>query len=362
LQVLHQTLAAASRPATVLTWLSSATSQAMLTELAAGLRPLTHAALDELPASKPLTHLRSVLVATGALPARDEHFVQLERWTTQTIAGRADTQEKEILHRYAAWHVLRRLRHRTRGTHATHGQAGVARRNITAAVTFLNWLTAGDLTPASCPQAGLDQWMAGASTSQRGPAGHFIRWAKNQKLTSLDFPATRWAGPTRVIDTEGRWAQARRLLHDNTLQPGDRVAGLLVLLYAQQPASISRLTLGHVQISGNEVTLRLGREPVVLPEPLAGLVLRLAAVRQGHASTGDRAPPRGCCPAGVPASRSAPTASANASARSASVPDQPAPPPCSSSPPNSPPPCSPACSASTSTSPSPGSTPPPETG
>src|SRR5712671_6326651 len=119
LQALHQTLAATSRPATVLAWLSSSTSQAMLTELAAGQRPLTHAALDELPAGKPLTHLRSVLVATGALPARDEHFVQLERWITQAVAGRADRQEKEILHRYAAWHVLRRLRppehHRRRG-------------------------------------------------------------------------------------------------------------------------------------------------------------------------------------------------------------------------------------------------------
>jgi hypothetical protein len=300
LQVLHQTLATASRPATVLAWLSSGTPQAMLTELAAGLRPLTHAALDELPASKPLTHLRSVLVATGALPARDEHFIQLERWTTQTVAGRADPHEKEILHRYATWHVLRRLRHRIRGTHATHGQADVARRNIAAAATFLNWLTTRDLTLGSCPQADLDQWMAGASTSQRGPTGHFIRWAKNQKLTSLDFPATRWAGPTRVIDTEGRWAQARQLLHDGTLQPEDRVAGLLVLLYAQQPATISRLTLGHVQPSGGEVHLRLGREPVVLPEPLAGLVLHLVATRQGHATTGDQGTSPWLLPGGRP--------------------------------------------------------------
>jgi hypothetical protein len=283
-----------------LAWLSSATSQTMLTELAAGLRPLTHAAFDELPASKPLAHLRSVLVATGALPARDEHLVQLERWTTQTVAGRADPQEKEILHRYAAWHVLRRLRHRIRGTHATHCQAGVARRNIAAAVTFLNWLTARDLTLATCPQADLDQWMAGASTSQRGPTGHFIRWARSQKLTSLDFPATRWAGPTRVIDAEGRWEQARQLLHDGTLQPGDRVAGLLVLLYAQQPATISRLTLGHIQASGSEVTLRLGREPVVLPEPLAGLVLHLAATRQGHATTGDQGTSPWLLPGGRP--------------------------------------------------------------
>jgi hypothetical protein len=272
----------------------------MLTELAAGLRPLTHAAFDELPASKPLAHLRSVLVATGALPARDEHFVQLERWITQTAASRAGRQEKEILHRYAVWHVLRRLRQRTRNTHATCGQAGAARRNIAAAVAFLNWLTARGLTLASCPQGDLDEWTAAASISQRGPAGHFIRWARNQKLTSLSFPATRWAGPTRVIDAEGRWAQARRLLHDDALKPGDRVAGLLVLLYAQQPATISRLTLGHVQPSGSDVHLRLGQEPVVLPEPLAGLVLRLIAARQGHATTGDQGTSPWLLPGGRP--------------------------------------------------------------
>ena len=300
MQVLHQTLTATGRPAAVLAWLSSGTSQGMLAELAAGLRPLTHTALDELPASKPLTHLRSVLVATGALPARDEHLVQLERWITQTVAGRADRQEKEILHRYAVWHVLRRLRQRIRATHATCGQADVARRNIAAAAAFLDWLTARGLTLASCPQGDLEEWTAAASTSQRGPAGHFIRWARNQKLTSLDFPATRWAGPTRVIDAEGRWAQARHLLHDGTLKPEDRAAGLLVLLYAQQPATISRLTLGHIQAGDGEVRLRLGREPVVLPEPLAGLILHLAAARQGHAATGDQGTSPWLLPGGRP--------------------------------------------------------------
>lgn len=146
-----------------MSWLSDSTSQTMLTELAAGLRPLTHAALDEMPASKPLAHLRSVLVATGALPARDEHFVQLERWITQTVTSRADRQEKEILHRYAVWQVLRRLRQRIRGTHATHYQADVARRNIAAAVAFLDWLTARGLTLASW------DWMAYAADIARRP-------------------------------------------------------------------------------------------------------------------------------------------------------------------------------------------------
>jgi len=36
-----------------------------------------------------------------------------------------------------------------------------------------------------------------------------------------------------VIDTEARWEQARRLLHDESLKPEDRAAGLILLLYAQ---------------------------------------------------------------------------------------------------------------------------------
>ena len=90
-----------------------------------------------------------------------------------------------------------------------------------------------------------------------------------------------------MIDTETRWEQARWLLHDSTLKSEDRVAGLLVLLYAQWPAAISRLTLGHVDTSDDQPRIRLGREPVILPEPLDALVLQLAATRHGHAAIGD---------------------------------------------------------------------------
>ena len=65
LDVLRQTLADARRPETVLKLLRRNTVRTLLTELAAGQRPLTHTALDELPASKTLAHLRSVLAATG---------------------------------------------------------------------------------------------------------------------------------------------------------------------------------------------------------------------------------------------------------------------------------------------------------
>jgi hypothetical protein len=93
--------------------------------------------------------------------------------------------------------------------------------------------------------------------------------------------------PSGVIDTETRWEQARWLLHDDSLKPEDRPAGLLVLLYAQRTSAISRLTLGHVQAADGQVLIRLDREPVVLPEPLDALALHATAARRGHASLGD---------------------------------------------------------------------------
>ncbi len=242
-----------------------------------------------------------MLASTGALPGRDEHLTQLERWIGQAVAARPDPGQKELLHRYAVWHVCcARLRYRNRAAHATHAQAAVARRNIQAATAFLDWLASRGQTLASCPQASLDEWMATAGPGQRGATGHFVRWAKNQQLTSLDFPASRWGGPTRAIDTEARWEQAHRLLHDDSLKPEDRAAGLLVLLYAQQPAAISRLTLDHIQHSSAQTSLLLGRDPIVLPEPLASLILQLAATRQGHAVIGNKGSSPWLLPGGRP--------------------------------------------------------------
>ena len=113
LQALHDNLAGYERPATVLGWLHKSTAAAILRELGAGQWPLTHAALDELPDGKPLRHLRAVLVATGALPPRDEHMARLERWISWSIAERPDPGQRQLLHRYAVWHVVRRLRGRS---------------------------------------------------------------------------------------------------------------------------------------------------------------------------------------------------------------------------------------------------------
>jgi len=300
LQALHDNLAGNDRPDTTLDWLNKNTAAALLRELAAGDRALTHAALDELPDSKTIRHLRSVLVATGALAPRDEHMIRLERWITATVAGRRDHRERQMLHRYATWHALRRLRRRAGGQHITLGQAVTVQRHVRAAITLLDWLTSRGLGLVTARQGDLDTWLASDYATHRSEAGNFVRWARRQKLTSLDFAATRWDGPASIIDTEGRWHHARRLLHDNTIKPEDRVAGLLLLLYAQGPAAISRLTIDHVHKDGQHVRLRLGHEPIVLPEPLAALVLQLTATHRGHAALGDQGNSRWLFPGGQP--------------------------------------------------------------
>ena len=121
-----------------------------------------------------------------------------------------------------------------------------------------------------------------------------------QKLTRLELPAVRWNGPSGVIDTETRWGQARWLLADDTIDPDDRVAGLLALLCAQTPAAISRLPLAHIEEDDNQLRLRLGDEPVVAPEPLAPLVRELVAWRRGHAVLGDQGTSPWLFPGGQP--------------------------------------------------------------
>jgi hypothetical protein len=297
----QQALAGVERPGEAAAWLSRPKVREILTGLAADRRPLTHQVLDELPASKTLSHLRSVLVAAGALPARDERLASLQRWTSGVIGTRGDPAERQILHRYAIWHHLRRLRQRLADAPASQQQVQNVRRHVTAAAGLLAWLAAEGLTLAACTQADLDRWATAPTASNRDETSHFIRWAvRNHHATRLTSPARRWEGPRGPHDTEQRWADARRLLGDDTLDTADRVAGLLVLLYAQHITAISQLTVDHVRIDGDNVSFQLGTVPIVLPGPMAALALELVATRRGSSLIGAPATTPWLFPGGRP--------------------------------------------------------------
>lgn len=194
------------------------------------------------------------------------------------------------------------MRSRNNGKPATRQQVLLTRRLARGAIAFLDWLEAAGLTLGSCQQADLDRWLASGQAIYREETGRLIRWAHTARLTSCYLPsAARWTGPASVLDGEDRWETARTLLHDDTLKPDDRPAGLLVLLYAQGVTAISRMTAGQVQ-SGDDGTVRLqlGRVPVELPEPVASITLAVAAKRKGHATIGAAGPSPWLFPGGQP--------------------------------------------------------------
>jgi hypothetical protein len=71
-----------------------------------------------------------------------------------------------------------------------------------------------------------------------------------------------------------------RLLDDNTIDIVDRVAGMLVLLYALPASRINRLRLTDLHPTHDGLTVRLGPDPLFVPAPLGALINELASSRR----------------------------------------------------------------------------------
>jgi len=292
LQQLYDTVAAHDRPVSALGWLHRESGVApLLRDIGAGRGQLSHERLDEIPDSRIVRQLRGLLVAAGALAPRDEHMARIQSWIAATIAGHPDAQQRQILHRYAVWFMLRRLRGRTHNVDTTDGQASAVRARLRAAIATLDWLTARGLTLHTCGQAHIDTWLAGPGRTRRFAITHFLRWAATQRLTTVELPGAAWAGPVGVIDTEQRWEQIRRLLHDDTLATADRLAGLFILCYAQFPATVAKLRTDDIDTADHQVRLRLGDQPIVLPQPLADLTRAMLAATPRRAIGEPKASP-----------------------------------------------------------------------
>jgi hypothetical protein len=300
LRALRSNIATTEHPVTAMRWLTKPSLAPILSGLAAGRIVLTHQGLDELPATQPLGHLRQTLVAVGALPERDEVMVALQTFVADLLAVQHDAQQRNLLHRYLLWHLLRRIRTRNHGQPATQQQALMVRRLARGALAFLDWLHARGLTLATITQADLDHWAADPSATYRAEAGRLIRWARTEKITNLHVAAARWNGPAQILDHQHRWDIARRLLHDQDLKPEDRLAGLLVLLYAQSVTAISQMKVTQIEADAHDVRLQLGRVPIHLPEPVATLARTVASHRKGHATIGALTPSPWLFPGGQP--------------------------------------------------------------
>jgi hypothetical protein len=272
-------------PIPLLLWLSKPAPRRVLAALARGSGPVTHQELDGLTSVKGSQRLREVMVNAGLLPARDKQLANLERWLDRTLPKVADPAERRALRSYITWGHVRRLRSLAQAGPLTRNQVTNVYAEVSRGIDLLAWLREHASTLATARQALIDDWL----TDSRKDAHGFVTWAvRHGYATGITVPR-RQANIVRSVlpEHDQRWALARRLLRDTTIDTVDRAAGLLVLFYAQPLTRISQLTTEQIRSASNGgVQLMLGRKPLDLPAPLGEIILSLAVNRRGHAVIG----------------------------------------------------------------------------
>ena len=173
-----------------------------------------------------------------------------------------------------------------------------ARRNIHAAASFLTWLHGRGRSLAQCRQADVDSWVVtGQAASQ---VRDFLSWASRHR----HCPAFAVPGPARVTrpaaSQDERWALATRLVHDGALDPTDRAAGCMVLLYGQQLSRIAAMTTSQITSNDGTVFVRFGHHNVPVPEPLGVILTDLIRTGRTHTATGSPATSPWLFPGGLP--------------------------------------------------------------
>ena len=273
------TLLAAPQPYSAYNWLRSGASAAILADIASGALPLTHEALDNHAESRAANYLRQILVAHGALAARDDAIVRLEAWVEARLDGVSSGPERALLRSYGTWWVLRRARQRAGTSRRPRTPTARAKSSLNAAIAFLSFLDERHTDLASCSQSDVEAWVTEGPPSAP-EISDFVAWATQHKLMiNVGVPGRRrHDGP--ALGDEARWEMVQRLLHDDTLEVADRVAGCLVLLYGQQLSRVVAITRDQVTHHDGAVHLHLGTTYIELPEPLAALFVQLARSRR----------------------------------------------------------------------------------
>ena len=266
-------LRTAAMPRSVLGWLHTQEVHDILRVIADAGFPLTHQAIDEFGTTKLVEHVRLLLVASGALPHRNDILGRLERWVDEQLAEVDNGDDRKVLTAFATWWLLRRRRNKL--VRQPRAIAHADHTKLKRAIEFLAWLRRQDVSLAGCTQADVERWLV-TGPSARVHARSFLRWAHKHRLCAdLMIPNRPKALPLQTVDVREFAPLARRLLHDDEIVLMDRVAALLVLLYGQPVSRVARLRLQQIGHNGATTTIRFGSTDVELLEPLGHLVRQL---------------------------------------------------------------------------------------
>jgi len=293
-----EAIAAARNPYSALNWLRTGGAAVILAEVAAGHTALTHEALDAHPNRRAADYLRHMLVASGALPVRDEALARIELWSRDVLSAIDEAADRRLVQAYLTWRVLRRLRRRSETSPGPRTVTGSARHQVLAVVAFLAWLRRHGLTLASCSQGDVETWLA------TSPAAYdvrdFLAWAADRKhCLALEIPGPRRKSGTATSPAQ-RWELIHRLLADETLDLTDRAAGCLLLLFGQHLSRTAVMTTGQIITRDGQVLVQFGQHQVPVPDSLGQILTGLIRTGRSHTGTGSPISSPWLFPGGMP--------------------------------------------------------------
>lgn len=264
-------------------WKRSAKVQALLHGLGDGTIQLAHEGLDAVP-GKPTEHLRALLQHHGHLPPRDPYLPQFEQWIAAKLDGLPDEVRQPVQH-FATWHHLRRIRAKAAAGASTRGPVHSAKQEITETIKFLVWLhETYQRTAATCTQPDIDEWLATGPTTRAAIRTFFVV-AKRTRVNTKVAVQHRAALTSPSLTQDQRLAWIHELLTGSSDSLPYRVAGMLLLLYAQPLVKVVTLQVDVVDDKPEGMSITLGQRPTDVPEPFATL-LRLHIAQRPNLRTG----------------------------------------------------------------------------
>jgi hypothetical protein len=281
LRPLFDMLRTSERPHSRLTWLDKPGVADLLTDLATGAIAITHEALAAQPNWRRVMFLRELLMHCGVLSTGDKNFMLFERWLGERLGAITDPDHRAVVHRFATWHELRRLRTKTERQQLTAATITTSRDRVTQAIGFLSWLDDRGDTLTACRQANIDAWFA-ENYHTRWATVAFLRWAVRARVMPRHTITRRPPAPAVTIAQRDRLGLIQTLLKADDMPTRERIVGLIVLLYAQPLSRIVRMIYTDILLTGNDVFIKFGEPPSPVPQPLADLLRGFLAQRSAY--------------------------------------------------------------------------------
>lgn len=264
-------IAGMSRSNSGLTWIRQPHVRDVLVTLGTSQDRLTHATLDNLERSRTIEYIRGLLMEHGVLPPRETLLAEFDRWSSLRPDLLTDAAMRPVLVQFIRWHQKRRL-HQAAANNNDMVPRGVflnTKQTTTVAVNFLNWVAENGMSLIDVDQQAIDEWFGGGP-STRELSQMFIYWAQDKRhMGRVDLPR-RKKNHLDTLGVQGRLRLIRKVLSDDSTTMTARVAGGMILLFAQPLNRTVALRLDAIRATDDgDLEIRFSKDWVPIPTAFA---------------------------------------------------------------------------------------------